>query len=165
MTDLRKKRTNLMITKSFTKLLEEKSFSKITVAEIVKNAMIHRNTFYQHFEDKYALLRCCIENMVSISVFSSEGFKTKPFTTINQYIIKKHLNIVKRQKNDQEFQHTVNNIMLSALSRKSSDDEIFWLIGKIAAIFVWNDVTNHHYEIIHDYEKLDHIFATKKFPK
>lgn len=36
--------------------LSERAFEEITVKEICERAMVHRTTFYKHYEDKYALL-------------------------------------------------------------------------------------------------------------
>lgn len=54
--DLRVKRTKKMIRESFINLLYEKCYEKITIREIVENAMINRNTFYLHYQDKADLL-------------------------------------------------------------------------------------------------------------
>lgn len=44
------------IIKSFIKLLEENTFDKITVKDIVDDCGINRNTFYYNFDDIYALV-------------------------------------------------------------------------------------------------------------
>ncbi len=36
--------------------LSERAFEEITVKDICERAMVHRTTFYKHYEDKYALL-------------------------------------------------------------------------------------------------------------
>lgn len=50
-----------MIADSFKKIMQYKSFSKITVQEIIEDCGINRKTFYYHFEDIYALLRWTLE--------------------------------------------------------------------------------------------------------
>lgn len=55
-TDLRIKRTQNAIRESFFNLVEEKGFDHISVKDITDRAMISRNTFYLHYEDKYDLL-------------------------------------------------------------------------------------------------------------
>jgi AcrR family transcriptional regulator len=42
-------------------MLENQNFKKITVNDICQHAMISRSAFYLHFEDKYSLLRYCME--------------------------------------------------------------------------------------------------------
>ena len=54
--DLRIKRTQRAIKDAFYSLVEEKGFEHITVKDITERAMISRNTFYLHYEDKYDLL-------------------------------------------------------------------------------------------------------------
>ena len=49
-------RTDRDITEAFLKLLQEKAFEKITVGDIISEAMVNRSTFYQHYPDKYAVL-------------------------------------------------------------------------------------------------------------
>ena len=49
-------RTDRDITNAMLAVMEHKSFEKITVQDILEEAMINRSTFYQHFTDKYAIL-------------------------------------------------------------------------------------------------------------
>lgn len=49
-------RTDRDITNAFLNLLQEKPFEKITIQDIIAEALINRSTFYQHFSDKYAIL-------------------------------------------------------------------------------------------------------------
>ena len=55
--DRRQRKTRETIFKAFTELLSKKSFSKITVAEIIELADVGRATFYSHFETKDFLLK------------------------------------------------------------------------------------------------------------
>lgn len=50
-----------MIADSFKRIVQHKSFSKITVKEIIDDCGINRKTFYYHFEDMYALLKWTLE--------------------------------------------------------------------------------------------------------
>ncbi|EKQ56852.1 MULTISPECIES: TetR/AcrR family transcriptional regulator [unclassified Clostridium] len=54
--DLRIRRTHKLLFDSLTSLLTEKAFEDIRVSNICDKAMVHRTTFYKHFEDKYQLL-------------------------------------------------------------------------------------------------------------
>ncbi|MCR5456546.1 MAG: TetR/AcrR family transcriptional regulator [Clostridiales bacterium] len=63
--------TKQAIIKTFMQLLNEKSFDKITVTDIVSRCGINRNTFYYYYQDIYELLE---------EIFTSETDK----------IIKKH---------------------------------------------------------------------------
>ena len=49
--------TERMIMETFVKLLEERTFDKITVKDIISELGISRNTFYYHFEDLYDLAK------------------------------------------------------------------------------------------------------------
>lgn len=53
--DLRVLKTEKAIRSAFISLLDEKSFEKISVTDILKVALINRKTFYSHYTDKYDL--------------------------------------------------------------------------------------------------------------
>ncbi len=60
--DLRVRRTRLMIERAFLELLQQEGFQSITVQQITDRAMVNRATFYDHFADKYALFEYSIRN-------------------------------------------------------------------------------------------------------
>lgn len=62
--DLRQKRTRHLLVQALVALLEEQSFSSLSVVDICQRAMVHRTTFYAHFEDKQALLHYTIESIL-----------------------------------------------------------------------------------------------------
>ena len=69
--DRRQRKTRQAVYDAFTALLEKKSYSNITVQEIIDEADIGRSTFYAHFETKDELLRAlCTE--IFEHVFSPE---------------------------------------------------------------------------------------------
>ena len=61
--DLRVVRTKKLLTDSLKNLLQEKSFDKITVNDICERAMVHRATFYNHFNDKTDLVNYIFDGM------------------------------------------------------------------------------------------------------
>lgn len=54
--DLRIRRTRKLLWEALLSLLQEQAFASISVRAISERAMVHRATFYTHFQDKYALL-------------------------------------------------------------------------------------------------------------
>jgi AcrR family transcriptional regulator len=54
--DLRIRRTHKLLWEALLTLMIEQEFETISVKEICDRAMVHRTTFYKHYEDKYDLL-------------------------------------------------------------------------------------------------------------
>lgn len=54
-------RTKKALCDSLKKLMKHKTFSKITITELIKDCNINRKTFYYHFEDIYSLLKWMLE--------------------------------------------------------------------------------------------------------
>lgn len=69
--DRRQKKTRQAIYDAFTGLLEKKSYSNITIQEIIDRADIGRSTFYAHFETKDELLHTLCADIFD-HVFSTE---------------------------------------------------------------------------------------------
>lgn len=62
--DLRVRRTHKLLWDALMAELGERPFEDITVKDICQRAMVHRTTFYKHYEDKYALLEQGIRQIV-----------------------------------------------------------------------------------------------------
>jgi AcrR family transcriptional regulator len=62
-TDLRVRRTHKLLWEALMAELSERTIEEITVSDICERAMVHRTTFYKHYEDKYALLEQGIRQM------------------------------------------------------------------------------------------------------
>lgn len=60
--DLRIRKTRATLYKSLSQLLKAKSFEKISITDICKQAKINRSTFYQHYQDKNSLLQDVIKD-------------------------------------------------------------------------------------------------------
>ena len=54
--DARQRKTRALLVKALAELMEERPFSELSVVDICSRAMVHRTTFYAHFNDKRELL-------------------------------------------------------------------------------------------------------------
>lgn len=54
--DLRQRKTRRQLTQALVDLMEERPFQSLSVTDICRRAMVHRTTFYAHFNDKQELL-------------------------------------------------------------------------------------------------------------
>lgn len=68
--DPRVQRTRQNIMNGFMRLIKQKEFSDITIADITQEAEINRSTFYYHFMDKYDLI-----DEIQREVLTKEIFK------------------------------------------------------------------------------------------
>ncbi len=66
--DLRVRRTHRLLWEALMAELTERTFEEITVSDICERAMVHRTTFYKHYEDKYALLERGMRQMYDVLV-------------------------------------------------------------------------------------------------
>ena len=66
--DLRLRRTQKLLWEALMAELSERPFEEITVKDICERAMVHRTTFYKHYEDKYALLERGMRQMYDVLV-------------------------------------------------------------------------------------------------
>lgn len=87
--DMRIRRTHKLLSNALMKLLKEKPFEKISVIDICEEAMVHRATFYTHFEDKYQLLTYSLKELEM--VFDKEDITENSFEGYKNY----YINIVK----------------------------------------------------------------------
>lgn len=118
--DLRIIRTKKLLRDSLINLLQKKSIEKINVVEICDNAMIHRATFYKHFEDKYHLLACTLEDIKEeVLIESAEKVEFDSLEEMYLYIVNNLLdylaenkdillNIIESNKNDTVIQMIYN---------------------------------------------------------
>lgn len=63
-TDLRILRSKHSIKKAFIELLNEKGYEGITIQDIADKAMINRNTFYLHYQNKPDLLNVSMDELL-----------------------------------------------------------------------------------------------------
>lgn len=62
--DLRVRRTRRLLWEALLAELAGRPFEEISVTDICERAMVHRTTFYKHYEDKYALLEQGMRRMI-----------------------------------------------------------------------------------------------------
>lgn len=144
-------------------LLTHQSFHKITIQEIADAAMIHRSTFYKHFEDQYALLSALLEQARHASQITITQIFTQPFTTLNTLGDEQFQLLLHHQFNDDQFREAFFSYLVY-LCRNTDDDRQqltrFLAVGRIKGITLW--ITEGHvpYDIFADTTLLDQIFAT-----
>ncbi|MFC9707161.1 TetR/AcrR family transcriptional regulator [Paenibacillus sp. NPDC056933] len=105
--DLRVTRTHKLLTMALIDLLCQKGqlFSNITITEICDKAMVHRTTFYKHFEDKFALLSFTLTQILQdyLQIDVNERIK-EPLQSISKILFGSVLEtIVQNQKKDEVF--------------------------------------------------------------
>jgi AcrR family transcriptional regulator len=61
--DLRVRRTRKLLQAALLCLLQERELESISVNEICESAMVHRTTFYKHYQDKYDLLQQSMQEL------------------------------------------------------------------------------------------------------
>jgi len=79
-TDLRIRRTHKLLWEALMAELSQRSFEEITVQQICERAMVHRSTFYKHYEDKYALLEQGVRQMYDELVAYEEHLPPSAFS-------------------------------------------------------------------------------------
>ena len=73
--DRRTRYTRQTIKDTFLELLKQKSFTKITVTEICKNAEINRGTFYLHYYDIHDVLSDIFNDMTQDMLTTVDVYK------------------------------------------------------------------------------------------
>ncbi|GAC44234.1 TetR/AcrR family transcriptional regulator [Paenibacillus popilliae] len=95
-TDLRIIRSKNSIRRAFVELLNEKGYEAITIQDIADKAMINRNTFYLHYQNKPDLLNSCmdelleeIKNTLNLCSSSNSPVNVSKLVRIMQTILEK----------------------------------------------------------------------------
>ena len=163
--------TKLFVMRQFSQILNRVPFSKITVKQIVRQSMIHRNTFYNHFSDKYELLNQFLTHFIGpiLLNLNYRKFNRHPFQTLVQ-MAQTPLDdvtmgtLLKFQMSDTEFSNTVTSFMFNFILGHVNNSRAIWTIGQMNTVLLWNEFTGQHYDTFNDYRILDRIIQTKKFP-
>ena len=171
-----KQRTNIFIYHQFARLLQKYPYTQITVIDIVQASMIHRNTFYHHFEDKTNLLKKGFEYFFktekvdqkeSLASFV-QGLARHPFYTLNNFYKTFYPVYFKAQMNDRSFNIVIYRIFKRYLIRQTHG-AILWILGRIDAVIVWNRYEHNYYDIYQNSHSgpqcLDRIYQRRQFPR
>ncbi|MFE4706949.1 TetR/AcrR family transcriptional regulator [Peribacillus simplex] len=89
--DLRVKRTRKLLSQALLSLIEHHSFNSISVKEICEEAMVHRATFYTHFNDKYDLLAYSLKEIAEEFHFKENNLEEAHLKLFNGVIKYKRL--------------------------------------------------------------------------
>ena len=126
--DLRQRRTRKLLADALLSLLEERPLSEISVVDICQRAMVHRTTFYAHFDDKLALLRYAVDELQKY--FEPVDPSLDPRTGPREYFmvlfhnalsfLKSHRGMFLTVQGAAEF-YALDEIITDALKRKLSE--------------------------------------------
>lgn len=121
--------TKKMLAESLKKIMKKKSFSKITVSEIIADCGVNRKTFYYHFEDIYALLKWLFEteaiDMVKqfdlhVDYEEAIGF-VMDYVEENEYIINCAFDSIGRMQMKHLFYRDFIEMIFSLISNAEKD--------------------------------------------
>ena len=96
--DLRVQKTHKLLIEALFKLLETKPFENIKLNEICEEAMIHKTTFYNHFSDKYELLKFAITELQK-SMIKQTNTTNSDLITYYLDLDRLYMNHIKENKN------------------------------------------------------------------
>ncbi|MDR2992804.1 MAG: TetR/AcrR family transcriptional regulator [Bacillus cereus] len=105
--DLRIRRTHKLLWDSLFELMTQskQKYSTITINQICDRAMVHRTTFYKHFEDKDALLTFGFKRYGKmIAGIPVSDRLSKPFQVMEQFLHHEEIGkILETQMSDEQF--------------------------------------------------------------
>ena len=67
------RKTKCLLSGALMRLLQRRSFRKISVGDICQEAMVSRSAFYMHFPDKYELLRFALQDVIRMQDEQNRG--------------------------------------------------------------------------------------------
>ena len=116
--DIRKQRSMTFLWQAFFELMTAgETFSHITINQICEKALVHRSTFYKHFEDKYDLLDFGLSDLFADYHALSESKKlNQPFTWASQFFNNSSAQVLlDSQKKDEVFFDLLKNYSIAIL--------------------------------------------------
>lgn len=141
-------------------------FSKLTVKQICEAANINRNTFYRHFDDKFALLEFMLTEAITrlFSEVDLADFREHPFQIIADIKFSKSISTLDFQFDDSLFQDIFDSLIFKILRQQTSDQEFLWSLGNMYIIRLWNHNLEKPYTLHDGYPIFDQMFNEGKFP-
>lgn len=124
--------TKRMLAEALKKKMNEKSFQKITVSELVKEADVNRKTFYYHFDDIYSLLKWMLEEEAikivkhfNLLVDSEEAITfVMDYIEENEHIINCACDSIGRDGLFEFFSSDFNDIVASIIDTEEENNNI-----------------------------------------
>lgn len=96
--DLRVIKTKKNIESALIALLKKKSFSAITVQDILNEAFINRSTFYKHYQDKYQLVESMNEQVyLAVETGVEERFLCQTTKTLIENVKQLYQDLLKKR--------------------------------------------------------------------
>lgn len=104
--DKRILKTKKALKESLMDLLKKKDFDSVKITEICENALVSRNTFYNYYADKYALLEECFADYEGI--FLEEFDERQKKNNSGHDMEKSFLNLVDTFLDTEEMTHSIS---------------------------------------------------------
>lgn len=146
--DLRIKKTHKALKSALLSLLSQRRFDKITVNDLCEEAVISRTAFYDHFEDKYALLKFSLETIKQdIEDYGREHTDSENIVNMNEYI-RKNGKLLKNliDESNTEVMNILIGLLTSDVHNKLCADEnlsaydqalVNFCAGGLANLLLW----------------------------
>ena len=161
MANLQAERMKKTIQEALLKLLATEPFESITIQQIADAALIHRTTFYAHYEDKYALLDVILQSQSDAEPATADDLRVRPFASLAKLCQGQLAPVVVKQRNDQDFQTAMLRIFLGRMKKTDNSANLadYMLIGRIKAVMHWVRETNQPFNIYTAGTELDKLMV------
>lgn len=166
------KRTYMLLKDQMFTLLSESSFEKLTLTEICNASMIPRSTFYRYFEDKYDLLRYCLQSMTEDMRLTEDVICFKSMESIQDFLlILIHHIAGNRDQYQKIYLANKDGILMEILRRdlkqilteKLQHAQESGLQLKISMPIFTTLLTDFYFDIVTCYLELEHQLSIEEF--
>ena len=186
--DLRTKRTNSHLSNTLIEMLQESSMKKISVSDICDKAMVHRTTFYKHFEDKYHLLSYAFETLkdamfkdveYNAGVKGLENLALDINKAVLDFLSEKQIMVtnILKHNNDEKFFTIIResferNLKEFLVEIKNNQDIVYdvpinvvasFIVGGFSNLILWH-LKNPKVYTINELYKFNEILVNKLIP-